>query len=100
MFFSQNLAIENQAGITNGGGITVLNANSIRENGTGEITRFYPYKKLMGADGELPPDVDPSRKEAYLTDSDFESIFKMDRECYDALPRWKQVNLKKSLSLF
>ncbi len=54
----------------------------------------------MGADGELPNDVDPSRKEAYLSDSDFKDLFKMDREAFDALPQWKQVNMKKSLRLF
>ncbi|XP_062844118.1 supervillin [Trichomycterus rosablanca] len=48
----------------------------------------------------LPHGVDPLRLEIYLSDEDFETALEMTREEYEALPGWKQVNLKKAKGLF
>ena len=48
----------------------------------------------------IPGGVDLSRKEAYLSDSDFQLAFGMDKKCFYALPKWKQGNAKKKASLY
>lgn len=58
----------------------------------------YPYSLLSGPN--CPEIVDPSRKEDYLSDAEFLTVFKVDREAFKALPAWKQTNLKKSTNMF
>uniref|UniRef100_A0A3B4B1U4 HP domain-containing protein n=1 Tax=Periophthalmus magnuspinnatus TaxID=409849 RepID=A0A3B4B1U4_9GOBI len=48
----------------------------------------------------LPEGVDPMRLEDYLSDEDFKMLLGMSRVEFNALPNWKQKNLKKSKSLF
>ncbi|XP_066573890.1 supervillin a isoform X2 [Amia ocellicauda] len=55
----------------------------------------------------LPEGVDPLRLEIYLSDEDFEGVgtsgkkaLEMTRDEYEALPGWKQVNVKKAKALF
>lgn len=84
----------------NGDGVRMMKASSISEanyaNG-----KVYPYSLLTTTDPDaVPSDVDPSRKEAYLSDQDFQTHLGMDRECFDALPQWKQISLKKAANLF
>uniref|UniRef100_A0A8C2J345 Supervillin n=1 Tax=Cyprinus carpio TaxID=7962 RepID=A0A8C2J345_CYPCA len=67
---------------------------------------IYPLATLQSR--PLPHGVDPLRLEMYLTDEDFEisaqaagrALLDMKREEFDALPGWKQVNLKKAKGLF
>ncbi|XP_066512714.1 supervillin-like [Hoplias malabaricus] len=58
----------------------------------------YPLEELQSR--PLPHGVDPLRLEIYLSDDDFEKALEMKREEYEALPGWKQVNLKKAKGLF
>ncbi|KAI2658587.1 Supervillin [Labeo rohita] len=44
----------------------------------------------------LPEGVDPLHLESYLSDKDFQSVLEMTRDEFNALPNWKQLNLKKS----
>ncbi|TMS22115.1 Supervillin [Larimichthys crocea] len=48
----------------------------------------------------LPEGVDPLRLEDYLSDQDFKTLLEMSRVEFNALPNWKQKNLKKSKGLF
>uniref|UniRef100_A0A672STN6 Supervillin n=1 Tax=Sinocyclocheilus grahami TaxID=75366 RepID=A0A672STN6_SINGR len=59
---------------------------------------IYPLATLQAR--PLPHGVDPLRLEMYLADEDFERVLDMKREEFDALPGWKQVNLKKAKGLF
>ncbi|XP_057589327.1 supervillin isoform X9 [Hippopotamus amphibius kiboko] len=59
---------------------------------------IYPLADLLGR--PLPEGVDPLKLEIYLTDEDFEFALDMTRDEYNALPAWKQVNLKKAKGLF
>ncbi|KAI5092839.1 supervillin, partial [Silurus meridionalis] len=59
---------------------------------------IYPLAALQSR--PLPHGVDPLRLEIYLSDEDFEKALEMKREDYEALPGWKQVNLKKAKGLF
>ncbi|XP_047662404.1 supervillin isoform X11 [Tachysurus fulvidraco] len=58
----------------------------------------YPLAALQSR--PLPHGVDPLRLEIYLSNEDFEKALEMKREEYEALPGWKQVNLKKAKGLF
>ncbi|KAM6215767.1 supervillin [Rhynchocyon petersi] len=59
---------------------------------------IYPLADLLAR--PLPEGVDPLKLEIYLTDDDFEFALDMTRDDYNALPAWKQVNLKKAKGLF
>ncbi|XP_036428390.1 supervillin a isoform X4 [Colossoma macropomum] len=65
----------------------------------------YPLADLQAR--PLPDGVDPLRLEIYLSDEDFEGVgaygkkaLEMTRSEYEALPGWKQVNVKKAKGLF
>uniref|UniRef100_A0A9J8A7I9 Supervillin a n=1 Tax=Cyprinus carpio carpio TaxID=630221 RepID=A0A9J8A7I9_CYPCA len=58
----------------------------------------YPLADLQAR--PLPEGVDPLRLEIYLSDEDFEKALEMTRSEYEALPGWKQVNVKKAKGLF
>ncbi|XP_073773436.1 supervillin a isoform X24 [Danio rerio] len=65
----------------------------------------YPLAELKAR--PLPEGVDPLRLETYLSDEDFEGVgasgkkaLEMTRSEYEALPGWKQVNVKKAKGLF
>ncbi|XP_078234702.1 supervillin isoform X4 [Pogona vitticeps] len=60
--------------------------------------KLYPLSDLLAR--PLPEGVDPLNLEIYLSEEDFESALQMTREEYNALPSWKQVNLKKAKGLF
>ncbi|XP_066484116.1 supervillin isoform X2 [Tiliqua scincoides] len=60
--------------------------------------KLYPLADLLAR--PLPEGVDPLNLEIYLSDEDFEAALQMSREEYNALPSWKQVNLKKAKGLF
>uniref|UniRef100_A0A8C0INV0 Advillin n=1 Tax=Chelonoidis abingdonii TaxID=106734 RepID=A0A8C0INV0_CHEAB len=60
---------------------------------------IYPLEVLTNHE-ELPGDVDPAKKENYLSESDFVTVFGIRREEFAALPSWKQINLKKEKGLF
>ena len=62
------------------------------------IDKTYPYERLIGED--IPADVDPAKKETYLSDAEFEKKFGCDRQAFESSPSWKQVVLKKKLGLF
>nr|QNQ79867.1 supervillin [Siniperca chuatsi] len=58
----------------------------------------YSIEELTGK--PLPEGVDPLRLEDYLSDQDFKTLLEMSRVEFNALPNWKQKNLKKSKGLF
>jgi hypothetical protein len=69
----------------------------------------YPYDVLVNGqqvDGEYtnpptwPDGLDLTQKEKYLADDEFEKLFEMSPEEFTKLPKWKQLNKKKTLKLF
>jgi len=48
----------------------------------------------------LPSDVNVTALEEHLTDQDFDRVFKMTREQFRALPKWRAIALKKDKKLF
>ncbi|KGL77756.1 Villin-1 [Tinamus guttatus] len=62
---------------------------------------IFPLDVLQNTSAEdLPRGVDPSRKEEHLSEQDFQVAFGMSRSAFNALPLWKQQNLKKEKGLF
>lgn len=59
---------------------------------------FLPYDDLKSM--RLEDGIDVTRKEDYLSDEDFKSVFKMTKESYATLPAWKRTQAKKSVLLF
>ncbi|XP_010483240.1 PREDICTED: villin-5-like isoform X1 [Camelina sativa] len=60
----------------------------------------FPYERLK-IDSEDPvSDIDLTRREAYLTLSEFKEKFDMTKNEFYKLPKWKQNKLKMSASLF
>ncbi|CAN9506309.1 unnamed protein product [Ophioblennius macclurei] len=49
---------------------------------------------------ELPPGVDPSQREDYLSDLNFQRLLGTDRAEFERLPKWRQNDLKKKAGLF
>jgi len=54
----------------------------------------------LKAGKDYPVNLDTNKKEAYLTDSDFTQLFKMGRNEFEKLPKWKKDKIKKELGLF
>ena len=59
-----------------------------------------PYSPQVLRAKLLPADVDSDRKEDYLSDDDFKSVLKTDREEFKNSPTWKRKQLKKDAGLF
>ncbi|GMJ02336.1 villin 2 [Hibiscus trionum] len=64
------------------------------ENGT------YSYEQLKAISGDAVTGIDLKRREAYLSDKEFETVFGMEKEAFYRLPRWKQDLKKKKVDLF
>nr|XP_058938311.1 advillin isoform X5 [Kogia breviceps] len=62
---------------------------------------YYPIEVLLkNHSQELPEDVNPAKKENYLSEQDFVSVFGITRGQFAALPGWKQLQMKKEKGLF
>ncbi|XP_050978924.1 advillin [Labeo rohita] len=64
------------------------------------ISQYPPEMLINKLAGELPENVDPTHKERYLSDQDFQAILGISREEFDSLPQWKQKTIKKEKGLF
>lgn len=73
---------------------TIHQGNTIKsENG------FYPFEMLrQGA--KWPVDVDPARREEFLSPEDFFEVFHMSKEEFACLDKFKRVRIKKEVMLF
>ncbi|XP_037550095.1 villin-1 [Nematolebias whitei] len=49
---------------------------------------------------ELPEGVNPSQREDYLSDVDFEKLLTVTRSDFLGMPKWRQIDLKKKAGLF
>lgn len=60
-------------------------------------THKFPYEALKG---QFPEGVDPTRKEAYLSEEDFKKVFGQTAAEFYNLKKWKQQELRKAKELF
>ena len=63
------------------------------------VAGSYTYTQLKGS-GNRPEEVDPTRKEKYLSVEEFVAVFGIDRHVFLALPKWKQAERKKGVDLY
>ena len=62
-------------------------------------TKKYPVELLKDKE-KRPNDVNQAKKEMYLSEADFETVFGMTMAKYGELPGWKKSNEKKRVGLF
>ena len=60
--------------------------------------KTIPYEELKGLDASAG--IEMERKEAYLSDADFERVFGMGKDAFGALAAWKRKDVKKKVGLF
>ncbi|GAA0156527.1 non-motor actin binding protein [Lithospermum erythrorhizon] len=67
----------------------------------GEIDQTtFPYEQLKAKSENPVTGIDFKRREAYLSDEEFQTIFAMGQEAFYKLPKWKQDMLKRKVDLF
>ena len=60
----------------------------------------FTYAQLKGTDCEVRGQIDPKKKEEYLSDTEFSELFGMNKEAFSALPAWKRKKAKVTKELF
>ncbi|KAK7881825.1 hypothetical protein WMY93_030234 [Mugilogobius chulae] len=74
-------------------------SSSFTSSGSGEF--FVDPQLLINKSAEeLPSGVDPSQREDYLSDVDFEAVLGTTRADFQRLPKWRQNDMKKKAGLF
>lgn len=63
------------------------------------VGAVHTYAELKGK-GSIPAGVDPARKEEYLSDAEFLTVFGMDKATFKAQPAWKVKQTKQAKDLF
>ncbi|XP_066345809.1 villin-4-like [Miscanthus floridulus] len=61
---------------------------------------IYPYERLTTTAEDPAPDIDLTKREAYLSSAEFNDKFNMTRAAFYKLPKWKQNKLKSGAQLF
>jgi hypothetical protein len=68
-------------------------------NTTKSESGFYPVEVLR--QGSIwPAEVDPTRREEFLSPADFFTVFKMSKDEFACLDKFKRVRIKKDVMLF
>nr|XP_011468035.1 PREDICTED: villin-3-like [Fragaria vesca subsp. vesca] len=70
------------------------------ENGSESCQSTFSYDQLRAKSDNPVTGIDFKRREAYLSDEDFQTIFGMTKDAFYQLPKWKQDMQKKKADLF
>ncbi|XP_071909258.1 villin-2-like isoform X2 [Coffea arabica] len=70
------------------------------ENGGESTQSTFSYEQLKAKSDNPVTGIDFKRREAYLSDEEFEAVLGMTKEAFYKLPKWKQDMLKKKADLF
>ncbi|RID61063.1 hypothetical protein BRARA_E00239 [Brassica rapa] len=60
----------------------------------------FTYEQLRAKSENPVTGIDFKQREAYLSEEEFQSVFGMEKEAFNNLPRWKQDLLKRKFDLF
>ncbi|GAB2218270.1 hypothetical protein Droror1_Dr00001490 [Drosera rotundifolia] len=60
----------------------------------------YPYERLITTSAEPVTNIDVTKRETYLSSTEFKVKFGMTKDAFYKLPKWKQNKLKMALKLF
>jgi hypothetical protein len=80
-----------------GGGSGSL-VTSVQDSFAKLTTSTYALAQLQAA--ELPEGVDSTKKEQYLSEADFKTVFGITKSEFNAMPAWKAAGLKKKVNLY
>ncbi|CAK8543222.1 unnamed protein product [Lathyrus sativus] len=61
---------------------------------------IFTYEQLKAKSGSHLSGIDLKRREAYLSEEEFQTVFAISKEAFSKLPRWKQDMLKRKVDLF
>ncbi|KAK4785089.1 hypothetical protein SAY86_001778 [Trapa natans] len=61
---------------------------------------LYPYERLKTTSTDPVTDIDVTKRETYLSSTEFKEKFGMIKEAFYKLPKWRQNKLKMALLLF
>ncbi|KAG7949492.1 hypothetical protein I3843_13G065300 [Carya illinoinensis] len=77
-------------------------ASYIQVDGSGDCVNFliYPYERLKVMSNDPVAGINVTKREAYLSDEEFQGKFGMTKGAFYELPKWRQNKLKMSLNLF
>ncbi|KAL0334312.1 UNVERIFIED_CONTAM: Villin-2 [Sesamum angustifolium] len=70
------------------------------ENGSESSQSIFSYDQLKAKSDNPVTGIDFKRREAYLSDEEFQSVLGMDKDAFYKLPKWKQDMLKRKVDLF
>lgn len=74
-------------------------ANAVIDGPVAPTGGPYTFKQLTCLKEWLPSDIDVKIKETYLTDAEFQEVFKMAKEEFAKLPAWKRNREKKTRNM-
>ncbi|XVE75601.1 hypothetical protein DITRI_Ditri12bG0106500 [Diplodiscus trichospermus] len=70
------------------------------ENGSGSTQSTFSYDQLKAKSENPVTGIDFKRREAYLSNEEFQTVFGMAKEAFYKMPKWKQDMQKKKVDLF
>ncbi|KAG8648905.1 hypothetical protein MANES_08G051200v8 [Manihot esculenta] len=71
-----------------------------KENGNGSSGSTFSYDRLKARSDNPVTGIDFKRREAYLSEDEFQTVFGMKKEAFYKMPKWKQDMLKRKVDLF
>ncbi|XP_023538892.1 villin-3-like isoform X2 [Cucurbita pepo subsp. pepo] len=78
-----------------------VNQESLQEeNGSDKSLSVFGYDRLKAKSDNPVTGIDLKKREAYLSDEEFQTIFGTTKEAFYKLPKWKQDMHKKKADLF
>lgn len=63
-----------------------------------QVNSFFAYDILVSSD--IPPEVDVTQKEAYLSPTEFQCVMGVEKQFFYALPKWQRDKKKREVDLF
>ncbi|XP_041028590.1 villin-3-like [Juglans microcarpa x Juglans regia] len=73
---------------------------TVQEDNGSESGQTFTYDQLKAKSDNPATGIDLKRREVYLPDEEFQTIFGMTKEAFCKLPKWKQDMQKKKVDLF
>ncbi|XP_041997138.1 villin-4-like [Salvia splendens] len=77
-----------------------IDEDTKEDEGEDEGLTTHPYDRLRTNSTDPAPDIDATKREAYLSAEDFKSKFGMSKSDFYKFPKWKQNKIKTALELF
>ncbi|XP_073148631.1 villin-3-like [Henckelia pumila] len=87
--------------IESNGGESGSKPDADQDENTSETSQStFSYERLKAKSDDPVMGIDYKRREAYLSDGEFQSVFEMTKDAFCKLPKWKQDMLKRKVDLF